>query len=318
MSVKRYIDTKFWSDSWVQSLNPSQKYFYLYLITHPDSNIAGVYECSVKKMCFDTGYNEDTVNNLLKFFQDEKKVAYYKNYVILFNFAKHQRINEKIEKGIKAVLDSLPIDYRYTIHRLCIDYGYTSNYLNLNLNLNKNLDLNENADAPSAEPTSAEVDTTTPAQKEYCQKIFDIWTSAGLPGAKDIFSFQSRDFKNALAYLKPYHSEEVIQACKNYIEVLEDESTWLTYKWTFDKFVQNKQFSNFLPDNFVKDNFKKDSFSKDVKPKAETPKKFFSQEPCRKCGKKKLWFDNDKQKYICDSCGASFEFEDIQGAYLNG
>lgn len=159
-----------------------------------------------------------------------------------------------------------------------------------------------------------DIDTVTPMQKEYIKKIHSLWTSAGLPGAKDIFSFQSRDFKNALPFLKGYHSDEVLQACKNYIEVLEDESTWLTYKWTFDKFVQNKQFSNFLPDNFVKDNFKKDSFSKSVSSQKEEPeeKKPYERKTCPYCSAfGKLWFNDKKQKYVCDSCRSEFEYSII-------
>lgn len=167
---------------------------------------------------------------------------------------------------------------------------------------------------------SVSVSDVTPPQKEYAKQIFKMWNDADMPGSKDLFKFTSREFKNALTAIKGYHSDEVIGACKNYLSVLKDSSTWVTKSLTFDKFVNSKLFTDCLPDNFVLDNFKADNWMKDSKTlkMPETPKKFYSQEPCRKCGKKKLWFDNDKQKYICDSCGASFEFEDIQGAYLNG
>lgn len=189
--------------------------------------------------------------------------------------------------------------------------------LNTNVNVNVNDNVNVNVNDNDIAEMALDI---TPVQENYSKQVFDMWQEADMPGSKDLFKFTSREFKNALTAIKGYHSDEVIGACKNYLSVLKDSSTWVTKSLTFDKFVNSKLFTDCLPDNFVSDNFKADNWMKDSKTlkMPETPKKFFSQEPCRKCGKKKLWFDNDKQKYICDSCGASFEFEDIQGAYLNG
>ena len=39
----RYIKTKFWDDSYIIELNPHEKLLFLYLITNPLTNIAGVY-----------------------------------------------------------------------------------------------------------------------------------------------------------------------------------------------------------------------------------------------------------------------------------
>ena len=44
---------------------PEDKYFYLYLLTNPHTNICGCYEISMKQMVRETGYNEDTVKRLL-------------------------------------------------------------------------------------------------------------------------------------------------------------------------------------------------------------------------------------------------------------
>lgn len=153
MSVKRYIDTKFWRDPWIQSLNPSQKYFYNYLITNPDGNIAGVFELSIRSMCFDTGYNEETVKQLIHFFEEAGKIIYADNYIIIKNFLKHQNINPSIRKGIIGILANTP---KTVCDRLCTgcDRVYTeclqavtgcgqpATYLNLNLDLNNNLNLN--------------------------------------------------------------------------------------------------------------------------------------------------------------------------------
>ena len=111
MSTQRYIDTSFWDDSWVQELDPSEKLLYIYLLTNPLTNIAGVMELTVKRICFDTGFNSDTVGHILSKFEAAKKVYRYKNYIIIRNFPKHQQIeNEKILKGIASILSKLPDD----------------------------------------------------------------------------------------------------------------------------------------------------------------------------------------------------------------
>lgn len=158
MSTQRYIDTSFWDDSWIQELDPSEKLVYIYLLTNPLTNIAGVMELTMKRICFDTGFNNDTIDKILKKFETAKKVFRFQNYVIIRNFPKHQQLSsDKIYKGVAIILSKLPddllcyleeIDYQFEIKEafdtLCIPYTYPSNYLNLNKNLNKNLNLNKN------------------------------------------------------------------------------------------------------------------------------------------------------------------------------
>jgi hypothetical protein len=61
MATHRYIATSFWQDDWIQSLDPSEKYMYLYLMTNPLTTIAGIYKIGNRQISFDTGYNQNTV-----------------------------------------------------------------------------------------------------------------------------------------------------------------------------------------------------------------------------------------------------------------
>lgn len=160
MSTQRYIDTSFWDDSWVQELDPSEKLLYIYLLTNPLTNIAGVMELTTKRICFDTGFNTDTITHILRKFENAKKVYKFNNYIIIRNFPKHQQLkSDNVIKGIAAILSKLPddllvfleeIDYQFdikgTFDTLCIPYTYPSNYLNLDLNLDLNLNSNLNLD----------------------------------------------------------------------------------------------------------------------------------------------------------------------------
>lgn len=97
----------------------------------------------------------------------------------------------------------------------------------------------------------------TPPQENYAKTIFELWKEAELPCQKQNFAtFLQTDFKNALSKISGYHSDEVIQAAKNYISVLRDPATWVTQEMTFDFFVQSpKLFKMCLPDIFRASNF---------------------------------------------------------------
>lgn len=119
MGTQRYIDTSFWDDAWIQELDPSQKFVYMYLLTNPLTNVAGISELTIKRICFDTGYNAETVSVILNRFQQDDKVYRWGNYIILKNAPKHQTLVKSkgddseskvtnIYKGIVSILNQLP------------------------------------------------------------------------------------------------------------------------------------------------------------------------------------------------------------------
>lgn len=67
MANYRMIYSTFWTDDAkvVDDFTPEDKYFYLYILTNPHTNICGCYEVSTKAMARETGYNEETVKRLL-------------------------------------------------------------------------------------------------------------------------------------------------------------------------------------------------------------------------------------------------------------
>ena len=318
MSVKRYIDSKFWNDSWVVSLKPEQKYFYLYLLTNPECNIAGLYEISVKKICFDTGLEEEKVLELISFLTDAGKLFYVDNYIILRNFLKHQNCkNGKIRAGIRRVIEEIPMSHRRVIYDSCMSDTYLSIYFNSNFNFNFNFNSNFNSNLNS---NADDVTEVTPPQENYSSEIFNLWKEASLPCSKDLLTFTSRDFKQSLQYLKGYHSNEVIEAVKNYISVLADSDCWVTTKMTFYGFVTWKRFADFIPGNFQHENFL--SWDKRGKKTASAPKTELHEEKqyykCPKCGKPSLFADTSSMQWLCSDCSSSFPLMDLTPEACNG
>lgn len=106
MGVKRIVDTDFWKDAKViDYYSPEDKYFWLYILTNPQSRQVGIYKLPKRLMAFETGYDLETINKLLDKFQYEYKSIIYSEEtqeVAILNYLKYSII-----KGGKPVVDCI-------------------------------------------------------------------------------------------------------------------------------------------------------------------------------------------------------------------
>ena len=95
MSKKRYIDTKFWSDSFVRDeLNPLDRYLFLYFFTNERTNICWIYELPISIISFETWIEKE---NLLKMMERLKPKVYYIDWrVYIKNFQKHRLLRTRL------------------------------------------------------------------------------------------------------------------------------------------------------------------------------------------------------------------------------
>lgn len=140
MATYRKIHVSFWGDPFIQDLTPEQKYFFLYLLTNERTAQCGIYEISVKNICFDTGYNADTVLKLMEFFEKSGKIRYSKttNEVAIKNWDKYngsESSNVKIlvNQQLNNVKDRVLIEYLHSTDT----YALNNNNNNNNNNRNK-------------------------------------------------------------------------------------------------------------------------------------------------------------------------------------
>jgi hypothetical protein len=157
MSTQRYISTSFWDDKWIRKRDPSERYFYLYLLTNPLTNIAGVYETTIDRMAFDTGYEAKVIQVILDRFALDKKAFFHQGYVILPTWPKHQKweSRSKIKAGIEAELRKLPEEVKFFMSRVGYTYPiegyvYGSNY------------------------SDSELDTDTDSKNDACASPFGV------------------------------------------------------------------------------------------------------------------------------------------------
>lgn len=108
----RYINTKFWTDKYIEVLELDEKLLFLYFLTSPLTNISGIYEITMRQISFHTGINVAEVSKILQKFEKDSKIYYLldEGWVYIKNFQKHQAINDSIVKGIEYALEQLSED----------------------------------------------------------------------------------------------------------------------------------------------------------------------------------------------------------------
>lgn len=131
MALYRNVSMNFWTDSKVDDeFTPEEKYFMLYLLTNPHTNILGCYEISMKQMERETGYNMDTINRLLGRMQDTHGVIRYDaatKEILIVHWHKYNW--QKSDKVLKALVDAASCIksasfLKYIADTVYIRYGY--------------------------------------------------------------------------------------------------------------------------------------------------------------------------------------------------
>lgn len=115
----RSVNTHFWDDNYIITLDPIEKLLFLYLITNPLTTIAGIYEIALRRIAFDTGIEAEMVLKILKRFEEADKVTYREGWIFLHNFFKNQNLSDTAKKGALKVVNDCP---HWIKDRLCIDY----------------------------------------------------------------------------------------------------------------------------------------------------------------------------------------------------
>lgn len=142
MAIYRTIQMSFWTDAKVvDNFTPEDKYFYLYLMTNPHTNLAGCYEVSMKQVSDETGYTKETVERLIERMEKTHKVIRYSKQtkeILILNWSKYNWTTSNdflrsLCKSISAIKDAdfrayleEVVDGLGTVLTPCQDGGGTS------------------------------------------------------------------------------------------------------------------------------------------------------------------------------------------------
>ena len=189
LATQRYISTSFWNDPWIlDECTSDERYIYLYLLTSPNSNIAGIYELSLRTAELHTGYDREQLKRILGRFAEDGKAYYYGGYVIIPKWPTHQRwdTRSKIKSGIENVLESLPravlaeakrVGYEFPIpyDMVSIPYAYESNYSDSDLDTDTDTDIKEAPTAEAEASTDLEPVTTEVQEVQADESWLYLW-----------------------------------------------------------------------------------------------------------------------------------------------
>ncbi|MCM3568106.1 DnaD domain protein [Neobacillus mesonae] len=106
MAKFRMVRTEFWKNPMVlEEMTPEDKYFYLYLLTNPNTTQIGIYQITKKQMAFDLGYSIESVQSLMERFIEHHKLIRYNTEtreLAIKNWGK-----DNLYKGGKPVMDCI-------------------------------------------------------------------------------------------------------------------------------------------------------------------------------------------------------------------
>lgn len=163
MAIYRNVSLSFWEDNKiVDDFTYKDKYFLLYLLTNPHTNLIGCYEISVKQMSNELGLDKSEVEELLTRMEQVHQVIFYagetKEILIKnwhkYNWTKSEKLLKKVESLTKYIKSKKLRSYMEEIlkkYMVSIGYPYTMDTsvsvsvsdpdLNINNNINiSNLD----------------------------------------------------------------------------------------------------------------------------------------------------------------------------------
>lgn len=180
---QRYVNTRFWNDSYISQLDPIEKLLFIYFITNEHTNISGIYELPLKIIAVETGMDESMIKKILP--RLSVKIRYIDGYIVIKNFTKHQETgSEKVKIGILNCLKDLNKKWlenvvnkgfylldAYYMDTLSIQYAKGSNYLDLDSNLDSN-SITEQSPVKKVVPKKKEIQILT---KSELKAKFDLW-----------------------------------------------------------------------------------------------------------------------------------------------
>lgn len=187
MAKQRYINTRFWDDGYISSLDPIEKLLFIYFLTNPLTEISGAYEIQLKRVALDTGIDRDMVQKILNRFADEDKIIYKDGWILICNFIKHQSMNPSVQAGIENAVNACPDWIKDRLYTACDSLSH------LNLIKSNLIESNDESDL-TEQALKKNKDTLA------INEIFDFWkTTMSLNGSTLLTPKRKQKIKQRLA-----------------------------------------------------------------------------------------------------------------------
>jgi len=110
MSEYRQVHRSFWESPSVEQLDPVEKLVYLYCISGPLSNMEGLYRCSLKRMAFETGLDQDTTGRIMERLESMQLAGHRDGWVCVTQATKHMPGGPKMAEHARRLYESVPAE----------------------------------------------------------------------------------------------------------------------------------------------------------------------------------------------------------------
>lgn len=179
MSKHRVVKSDFWIDDYFEEESIKEKYFFLYLLTNPETNILGIYRTTIKRICFETGLTKPEVTSFLEKWAKMDKVYFIESYILMVNFQKHNLPSGTMKRGIEKLILNLPFEITSFIllkesniyNRLSIGYLDSIHRANKDKDKDINKSKGKNNDKDPENPNSK----NEAPPKKYSKLFEDYW-----------------------------------------------------------------------------------------------------------------------------------------------
>ena len=179
MALYRNIHLSFWQDTKVtDDFTPEDRYFYLYLLTNPHTNLCGCYEISIKQMVNEMGYDSKKVGKLIdrfSFIHNLIRYARSERELLIFHWSKYNwTSSEKFRKPLLQEIQNVKTDdFREYLLKLFdgenVKYGIDTVYGKEEYGINTNC-----MDTTDTDSTTDADNNILPEIKEIIQYLNDV------------------------------------------------------------------------------------------------------------------------------------------------
>lgn len=232
MAVYRQVQTNYWHDSFVMELTPEERYFYIYLLTNSETTQSGIFEIHNRMMEMDLGYNRETIEKLIKRFEEYGKIMYCEETreIMIINWMKYNFINSRntilcINKELKEVKNG---EFLRALYKICLNKGYDVEaiFQGIVLNIEENQELHMGLEGACKDLGEEEAKEEIQEEASKKEEVIDNSTENKLKNKskqeeptkvleefkKNIRKPTRKDKKKIMCWIKEFEEEVIIQA----------------------------------------------------------------------------------------------------------
>jgi len=142
------IKTNMWADPWFSSLNSEEMLLWVYLLSNPTINIAGIMREDINLLAFHCRIDSYAAKDAMDRFVTDGKILYKDNFIFIIKWMEYHCYSDKVINGAEACIAEVPVWFQSEIREaldsidtLLIPYpdSIDTIYSNSNNNINNNI-----------------------------------------------------------------------------------------------------------------------------------------------------------------------------------